>query len=114
MSATTNAGQEMDQNAATFWRHARWICHPAVSEGSIDLKSYPQSHSRASGGLISPHVGQFIPSRITPCRPQLHRIRPALGDNQRNIVVLFVRTELPDLVDNRCKQFLGRLVPVTP
>src|SRR5437588_967054 len=64
------AGHEIDQYAATFWRHASSICHPGISEGCMVSKSYPQSHRKAWGGLTRPHVGQSIPSRI-PIGPLL-------------------------------------------
>src|SRR5260370_1209311 len=55
-----HAGQEIDQNAATFCRQAMLISHPGKSAALPALKSYPQSHFRASGGFARPQLGQSI------------------------------------------------------
>jgi hypothetical protein len=55
-----HAGQEIDQNAATFCRQARLISHPGKSVALPALKSYPQSHFRDSGGFVRPQLGQSI------------------------------------------------------
>jgi hypothetical protein len=55
-----HAGQEIDQNAATFCRQARLISNPGKSAALPALKSYPQSHFSDSGGLVRPQLGQSI------------------------------------------------------